>query len=178
MSLTNLGLNQDPLLCSIFVIFFTCWRVFLWCFFVWHFRTNRIIIQRWSILFNIFELKLKLGVFHPNFKIGLYFSSLYYDLSPIASPTAAPFPTILFAAPKWLTSGDLLNLVGGIHIPALLFNVSTAESLWFTHCSATVLTESVVRFNTIQYLNLFYPWMNMRVILTSPSNIALASSIF
>ena len=57
---------------------FKWWRVPFWCFCVWIFFISRSWVQSWLTPFNIFALKLKLVIFHPNFKIGLSF--LQYSL--------------------------------------------------------------------------------------------------
>ena len=121
----------------------TCWRVYFWCFCIWRLCTNRSRVQRWLTPFNIFALKLKVVMFHPNFRIiFIVFSTIVFFL-PTASPTAALCPTAWSAALQWMTSGDLLILVAGIQILENLLSKSTAESPWFTNCGATGLAGSI-----------------------------------
>ena len=71
MSLMNLGLNHSgssgP---TIFALSLYVRKIPLLMFWCLTFFTNSIWIQRWLTFFNIFSLKLKFGIFHPNFKIS------------------------------------------------------------------------------------------------------------
>ena len=86
-SLTNLGMDTDPLVRTILRFFFTFWRVRLWClcfgvwcsctnrsrfqrwyFCLWGFHINRSWFQRWLTPWNV--LVLKFLILKPNLKIS------------------------------------------------------------------------------------------------------------
>ena len=129
MILTNMVLTPGPLLRTIFEIFLYVLNIPLLAFFPSEvLAPTGFYSKGYLTSFNIFVLKLKFVIFHPNFKISFIVS---FHIVLIFSHRVSNRCTLYYIIKRRAPIGDIqhpLILVAGIQILAPLFSTSMVES--------------------------------------------------